>query len=173
MPISATAWATSGGRIFILLLVLRRCTDHLDSVSGNRAKRLYPKQSGFRHSGSCRRHRHKLGQSLGIAFSATSPFWVADNGCGLSTLYNSAGAVQAVVVTIPPPAGQYGPAAPTGIIANSVPAFLGTGAAAAHFLFSTEDGTISAWSSGSAAVLKVDYSTSNAVSKDWLPVSAV
>lgn len=101
----------------------------------------------------------------GISFSATSPFWIADNGSGLSTLYNSTGMVQALVVTIPPPAGQTGPAAPTGTIANTVPGFLGTGTATAHFLFDTEDGTISAWSSGASAVLKVDYSMSNAVFK--------
>ncbi len=101
----------------------------------------------------------------GISFSATSPFWIADNGSGLSTLYNSTGMVQSLVVTIPPPDGQTGPAAPTGTIANSVPGFLASGTATAHFLFSTEDGTISAWSSGTAAVLKVDYSMSNAVFK--------
>ncbi len=101
----------------------------------------------------------------GLSFSATSPFWVADNGSGLSTLYNSTGGVQGLVVTIPPPAGQPGPAAPSGTIANSVAGFLATGTTTAHFLFSTEDGTISAWSSGAAAVLKVDYSMSNAVFK--------
>jgi len=101
----------------------------------------------------------------GIAFSATSPFWIADNHSGLSTLYNSTGMVQTLVVTIPPPAGQPGPAAPTGIIANSVPGFWATGTNAAHFIFATEDGTISAWSSGTNAVLKVDYSMSNAVFK--------
>jgi uncharacterized protein (TIGR03118 family) len=101
----------------------------------------------------------------GISFSPTGPFWLADNGTGLSTLYNGAGAIQALVVTIPPPAGQPGPSAPSGTIANSVAGFLGTGSATAHFLFSTEDGTISAWSGGSVAVLKVDYSTSNAVFK--------
>ena len=101
----------------------------------------------------------------GIAFSATGPFWIADNGSGLSTVYNSTGAIQSLVVTIPPPAGQPGPAAPSGTIANSVPGFLGTGTATAHFLFSTEDGTISAWSSGASAVLKVDYSGSNAIFK--------
>src|ERR1035438_8312851 len=36
----------------------------------------------------------------GISFSATSPFWIADNGTGLSTLYNSTGAIQSLVVTI-------------------------------------------------------------------------
>jgi len=101
----------------------------------------------------------------GIAISATSPFWLADNGTGLSTVYNSTGAIQTTVVTVPPPAGQPGPAAPSGIIANSITGFFGTGTATAHFIFSTEDGTISAWSSGASAVLKVDYSGSNAVFK--------
>ena len=101
----------------------------------------------------------------GISFSATSPFWIADNGTGLSTLYTSTGAIVALVVTIPPPAGQPGPSAPSGTIANAVPGFLATGTSTAHFLFSTEDGTISAWNTGSAAVLKVDYSTANAVFK--------
>ena len=101
----------------------------------------------------------------GISFSATSPFWISDNGTGLSTLYNSTGAVQSLVVTIPPPTGQPGPAAPSGTIANSVAGFTSTSGATAHFLFDTEDGTISAWSSGTSAVLKVDFSTSNAVFK--------
>ncbi len=100
-----------------------------------------------------------------IAISGTSPFWIADNGPGLSTVYNSAGAIQSLVVTIPPPAGQTNTAAPSGAIANAAAGFLATGTATAHFIFSTEDGTISAWNTGSAAVLKVDYSTSNAVFK--------
>ena len=40
----------------------------------------------------------------GISFSATSPFWVSDNGTGVSTLYNGAGRDAGLVVTIPPPA---------------------------------------------------------------------
>ena len=72
-----------------------------------------------------------------------------------------------------PGAGRYHPTSQrttrpgrsSGTIANSVAGFLGTSNATAHFLFSTEDGTISAWSGGSAAVLKVDYSASNAVFK--------
>jgi uncharacterized protein (TIGR03118 family) len=106
-----------------------------------------------------------LANPWGIAFSATSPFWISDNHTGLSTLYNSTGMVQSLVVTIPPPTGQPGPAAPTGIIANSVASFTATGTNTAHFIFSTEDGTISAWNSGSAAVLKVDFSSSNSVFK--------
>jgi uncharacterized protein (TIGR03118 family) len=84
---------------------------------------------------------------------------------GLSTLYNSTGGVLSVVVTIPPPGGQTNPAAPSGIIANSVAGFTSTNGTQAHFIFSTEDGTISAWSSGAEAILRVDYSPSNAVFK--------
>src|ERR1700704_5715263 len=38
----------------------------------------------------------------GLAFSATSPFWISDNGTGLSTLYNGAGTKIALTVTVPP-----------------------------------------------------------------------
>src|SRR5262249_30281488 len=37
----------------------------------------------------------------GISTSATSPFWVSDNGTGKSTLYNSVGVKQGLVVTMP------------------------------------------------------------------------
>src|SRR6059058_6433574 len=47
----------------------------------------------------------------GIAFSATSPFWISDNHSGLSTLYNSSGTPQTLVVNIPPPAGGTTPGA--------------------------------------------------------------
>jgi len=97
----------------------------------------------------------------GVAFSPSSPFWVSDNGTGLATLYNSTGTPLSLVVTIPPPTGQQGPAAPDGQVFNPNPAnFNGS-----HFIFSTEDGTISSWSSGTSAVLNVDNSGLNTVFK--------
>src|SRR5215813_15613162 len=52
----------------------------------------------------------------GLTTSPTSPFWVADNGAGVATLYNTAGSPQALVVSIPAPSsaplGSKG--APTG-----------------------------------------------------------
>jgi uncharacterized protein (TIGR03118 family) len=81
----------------------------------------------------------------GVAFSGTSPFWVADNGTGLATLYNSLGVKQGLVVTIPPA----GSAAPTGQVFNPNPANFG----GSHFIFSTENGTIAAWSGGTNAAL--------------------
>src|SRR5437660_1674722 len=54
----------------------------------------------------------------GLARSSTSPWWVADNGTGVSTLYNGTGQIVPLVVTIPPPSGGSSPAAPTGAVFN-------------------------------------------------------
>jgi uncharacterized protein (TIGR03118 family) len=101
----------------------------------------------------------------GIAFSGTSPFWISDNHSGRSTLYNSTGTPQALVVNIPPPTGGTPPGAPTGIIFNSTTGFTVASNAPARFIFATEDGTIAGWNSGTNAVLKVDNSASGAVYK--------
>ena len=105
----------------------------------------------------------------GIATSATSPFWVADNRSGVSTLYNSSGTPQTLVVTVPPappaPGGTTGN--PTGIVYNATNDFQVATGAAARFIFATEDGTISGWSqaTGATAILKVDNSASIAIYK--------
>jgi len=67
------------------------------------------------------------------------------------------------MVTIPPPAGQMGTATPDGQVFNPNPANFGGG----HFIFATEDGTISAWTGTplTSALLKVDLSATNAVFK--------
>ena len=99
----------------------------------------------------------------GIAFSSSSPFWINDNGTGLSTVYKSSGAL-ALTVTIPPPAGTSNTAAPSGMVFNSTSNFF-AGTNASKFIFDTEDGTISAWASGAEAILEVDNSASNSVYK--------
>src|SRR5580698_4403477 len=84
----------------------------------------------------------------GIAISSTSPFWLCDNGTGLSTVYStSAGtfAISTTVVTIPPPARGTPPGACSGIVANAAQGFAVTPGNNASFIFATEDGTISAW----------------------------
>lgn len=81
----------------------------------------------------------------GISRSSGSPWWVSDNGTGLSTLYDGTGAVKALVVTIPAAVkGQTG--SPTGTIYNGSPDFVLQAGSPAVFLFCTEDGTISGWS---------------------------
>jgi uncharacterized protein (TIGR03118 family) len=96
----------------------------------------------------------------GIASLATSPFWISDNGTGLSTLYNGSGTPQALVVTVPPPPGGASPSAPTGVVANTTSDFGGS-----RFIFATEDGTIAAWTSGTSALTMVDNSGGGAVYK--------
>jgi uncharacterized protein (TIGR03118 family) len=89
----------------------------------------------------------------GISESPTSPFWIADNNAGLSTLYKSDGTPQALVVSIPAPGAPLGSdGTPTGTVFNNLPAaskaFMisdGTHSAPAVFLFATEDGTIVGW----------------------------
>ncbi len=78
----------------------------------------------------------------GMSFSATSPFWISDNGSGLSTLYavtNDAAGAPSVVkqglqVAIP------GEGNPTGQLFNNTGGFNGD-----IFIFAGEDGTISGW----------------------------
>src|SRR5262245_52333628 len=102
----------------------------------------------------------------GLAFNASrTVLWVSDNGTGVSTLYNSLGAPQTLVVTIPPPMGAAGPATPTGIVfngtANTFKVAKGGVSGTSAFLFATEDGTISGWSppvDGTHAILAVDRS---------------
>lgn len=101
----------------------------------------------------------------GIAFGGTTPFWIADNHSGFSTIYDTTGALQSLVVTVPPPVGGNPPSAPTGVIYNNTSNFLVVSNLPARFIFATEDGTLSAWESGTGAMLKVDNSSSNAIYK--------
>ncbi|HEV2711326.1 MAG TPA: TIGR03118 family protein [Edaphobacter sp.] len=107
-----------------------------------------------------------LVNSWGLARSSTSPWWVADNGTGLSTLYNATGEKQGLVVTIPTGDNAQSPTGtPTGTVFNgdSTVFLLAPGKAAA-FLFVTEDGTISAWNPGvslSQAVIEVNHKSAS------------
>jgi len=79
----------------------------------------------------------------GMSYSTTSPFWVSDQVPSLSTLYNSAGAPQSLVVTIPSGAGD--DVGPTGQVFNGGTGFELTPGNSAKFIFANLDGTISGW----------------------------
>jgi uncharacterized protein (TIGR03118 family) len=116
----------------------------------------------------------------GLTSLPGSPWWVSDNGTGLSTLYainNSAQGVaasrQGLVVTIPSASGGQG--SPTGVVANTTAGFTFTVKGSTRsflFIFATFDGTISAWhpaidpigpTGASTASLKADRSGVGAV----------
>ena len=81
-----------------------------------------------------------LVNAWGITRSPTSPWWVANNGTGTSTLYNGLGAKVPLTVSVP--------GAPTGTVFNGGTGFAVTAggvSGAARFLFASEDGTISGW----------------------------
>ncbi len=104
----------------------------------------------------------------GVSFSPTGPFWVSDNGTGVSTLYTSNGTPIPLVVKIPMPAGKTGTAAPTGQVFNGTQGFQVGPMQPALFIFVTEDGTISGWNPAANrtnAILKVDHSSQGAVYK--------
>ena len=87
-----------------------------------------------------------LVNAWGLARSSTSPWWVADNGTGVSTLYSGTGAIVPLVVSIPGPNSSTPSGTPTGVVFNGDPAaFLLTPTSRSIFLFVTEDGTISGW----------------------------
>jgi uncharacterized protein (TIGR03118 family) len=108
-----------------------------------------------------------LVNSWGLVHGPTTPWWVADNGTGVSTLYNGGGVKLPLTVTVPTPMDSHAgtTSAPTGVIFNGNGGFNvsqnGTSFSSV-FIFDTEDGTISGWNPGfsdrSHAVLAVDRS---------------
>lgn len=112
-----------------------------------------------------------LKNAWGLTATPTSPFWVADNGSGVATIYDGTGQPSTRVVTIPVPDGVDPPSAPTGAIANATSDFVvakGSASGPAVFLFATEDGTIAGWNpqvDQTNAVLAVDNSEAGAIYK--------
>jgi uncharacterized protein (TIGR03118 family) len=100
----------------------------------------------------------------GLARSATSPFWVSDQGTGWSTIYTGTGIKQGLEVLIP--AAGAGPGSPTGIVFNGSNGDFQVQYWQAFFLFATLDGTISGWapqSNPNAAIIAVNNSAAGNV----------
>jgi uncharacterized protein (TIGR03118 family) len=114
----------------------------------------------------------------GISESSTAPltpFWISDNGSGLSTLYSSVQGANppavtrnSLVVSIPTPVSPTG-GTPTGTVFNtgaSAGAFKLPNGNPAVFLFATEDGTLVGWNGGNQATIVVDNSGNNFTNPD-------
>lgn len=103
----------------------------------------------------------------GLAFNPFAVAWVADNGMGVSSLYDGDGGVKGLVVQIPTPSASTG-GTPTGIVFNDSPSptsFVVSGSPS-KFLFATEDGVIAGWpGGGTQAFVGVDSSPGGAVYK--------
>jgi uncharacterized protein (TIGR03118 family) len=85
-----------------------------------------------------------IANAWGMARTPGSPWWIADNTSGWSTLYNGNGVKVALNVVIPPATpGDIG--SPTGLVWNTSQAGEFAGA---PFIFDALDGTISAWEPG-------------------------
>src|SRR5512132_4282453 len=72
-----------------------------------------------------------LVNAWGLTASATSPWWVSDNGTDLSTLYRGDGTVQGLVVQVD--------GGPTGTVFNPTSGFVLPTGGKALFLFDSED----------------------------------
>lgn len=118
----------------------------------------------------------------GVSFSSMSPFWISENGQGLSSIDSLQGDNLMLnarpPVTIPSPSGDT--SAPTGQVFNSFQtsnphAFVLSDGNPASFLFATEDGTIAAWNpgAGNTAELPVNNSDNTATGDAGLDIGAV
>jgi uncharacterized protein (TIGR03118 family) len=98
----------------------------------------------------------------GVAFFPGGPFWISDNGTGVSTLYDGLGDKISLTVTIPPLADTNpGAPGPSGMVWNGNPLAFMVGGAPALFIWATEDGTIAAWQGALGTTAQIVVSNSN------------
>jgi uncharacterized protein (TIGR03118 family) len=100
-----------------------------------------------------------LVNAWGLTRNATSPWWIADNGTNLSTLYDTSvsptGIVPLVVGVPNAPSG----AVFAGVAGNfPIPTTATTTTGPAAFIFDTEDGNILAWRGGTTALVPAPLS---------------
>jgi uncharacterized protein (TIGR03118 family) len=104
-----------------------------------------------------------LVNAWGLDSLPTSPWWVADNGTNVSTLYKADGTPVSLVVSVPN--------APTGLVANTSKHFdvhNGTNSGPSLFMFATEEGKILGWNpnvTGTSAQVVRDLSGAGAILK--------
>src|SRR5262249_57173406 len=100
-----------------------------------------------------------LVNAWGLTASATSPWWVADNGTGKSTLYNgNTGAPQALIVSVD--------TSPTGTVFNGTSGFVVPGTTArAVFIFDTEGGQLLGWNPAFGTTAQVAKTQTGAIYK--------
>ena len=104
-----------------------------------------------------------LVNAWGLTSLPTSPWWVADNGTDVSTIYQADGTPRSLVVDVQ--------SAPTGAASNTGSSFIvtkGANSGPALFLFATEEGKILGWNpnvDATHAVVAADRSSAGAIYK--------
>ena len=127
-------------------------------------------------NGVARQKDPNLVNPWGLAISPTGAIWVANNGTGTATIYNSEGRAlpkesNPLVVTIPAAPSNTEGGKPTGQVLNTTSDFVisqGGHSGKAIFLFAGEDGTISGWNQNvdaTHAILGADQSSTGAIYK--------
>jgi uncharacterized protein (TIGR03118 family) len=100
----------------------------------------------------------------GFSHSATSPFWVSNQGTKTTTLYAVTNGTNVTKTSINPPSGFVlipppATGGPTGQVSNNNGSSFDVGnggnGATAHFIFGNLNGTISAWDTGTTAFVQV------------------
>ena len=107
-----------------------------------------------------------LANPWGIAIGTSGAFWISANHTGSTTIYDRNGAQLLSAVAIPG-GGMPNGGAPTGVVFNTTAAdfIIPSNLEKSKFIYAGEDGTITAWSSGTTAIMVADRSASNAVYK--------
>jgi len=117
----------------------------------------------------------ELHNPWGVSHSATSPFWVSNQGTNTATLYMVTDETTVSKVDINPPAGfvkipttKAGPQGPTGQVNNTNTSSFPVGGIGgdgkfAHFIFANLNGTISAWDPGAGASAIIQVTTPGAI----------
>lgn len=89
-----------------------------------------------------------LVNAWGLSRASGSPWWISDNGTGMTTLYDGKGNIQSLVVAV---TGD----SPTGTVFNGTGDFALPNGKPALFLFATESGVISGWAPGAMSTTVV------------------
>ena len=120
---------------------------------------------GSEGAGAKKKDSHMI-NAWGATFiaAAHTPFWINDEGTGVSELIDGKGKIDKALpfVTIPG-ATAGGTGKPTGIVGNATGQFPIPGSTSALFIFATEDGTIAAWNESLDATAKTILTNSGEV----------
>jgi uncharacterized protein (TIGR03118 family) len=151
-------------------LILTGIASRVDAQDGFKWKNLVSDIPGV-----AKRVDSNLVNPWGIVPSPTNTIWIANNGTGTSTLYNTDGVPvpegNPLVVAIPASASNTEGANPTGIVFNGGAEFVVSENATSgpsRFIFVSEDGSISGWSPTVAfdhAIIAVDHGDKEAIYK--------